>query len=272
MGARGRQTRSGQTVSRRRGRFSFLRWIAFGALAIRLAAAPEVTVAAASNLMPVLETLRAAWVAADPGLQVTVVGGASGTLYAQITQGAPYDLFLSADITYPAQLAAAGAADPATQRVFARGRLALWTTRRDLKIEDLSAALLDPSVQRIALAQPRTAPYGQAAELVLATLELSRAVSPRLVFADNIAQAAQWVATGHADVGFVALSHLKSRETGGNWLEVPPGLHAGQSLEHAAILTQRGARNPAARRCLELLTGSRGAEILRAAGYLAAGG
>lgn len=237
-----------------------------------LTAAPAVSAAAAANLLPVMNALRAAWIDAEPQLSVTVASGASGTLYAQITQGAPYDLFLSADAAYPQQLAASGAGDPASFRVFARGRLALWTTRADLKLTDLATVLRDPSVRRIAIAQPRTAPYGRAAELTLATLGLAQEAAPRLVFAENIAQAAQFVATGHADVGFVALSHLKSGVAGGSWLEVPATLHPQEPLEHAAILTKRGTGNAAARRCLQILTGPRGAEILRAAGYLAAGG
>lgn len=240
-------------------------------LAGRLAAGPAVAVAAAANLLPVLEGLRAAWQEANPGLTVTVASGASGTLYAQITQGAPYDLFLSADTTYPTQLAANEAGDPTSLRVFARGRLALWTARANLRLDDLSAALRDPTVRRIALAQPRTAPYGRAAELTLQALGLSDATRARLVLAENIAQTAQFVATGHADLGFVAVSHLKSAPAGGSWIEVPSALHAAQPLDHAAILTRRGAENPWARRCLELLTDERGARILRAAGYLPAG-
>lgn len=238
----------------------------------RLAAGPTVAIAAAANLLPVMEALRAAWIDADPGLSVTVASGASGTLYAQITQGAPYDLFLSADTTYPAQLAATGAGDAASLRVFARGRLALWTARTDLRLEHLESALRNPTVKRIALAQPRTAPYGRAAELALAALGLGEATSARLVFAENIAQTAQFVATGHADLGFVALSHLKSGRVDGSWIEVPAALHVAQPLEHAAILTRHGAENPWARRCLELLTDARGERILRAAGYLPAGG
>ena len=181
-------------------------------------------------------------------------------------------LFLSADTTYPAQLAASGAGDAASLRVFARGRLALWTARTDQRLDDLATALRDPSARRIALAQPRTAPYGRAAELTLATLGLTEVTAARLVYAENIAQAAQFVATGHADLGFVALSHLKSGRLGGSWIEVPAELHPGQTLEHAAILTRRGANHPSARRCLELLLDARGAGILRAAGYLPAGG
>jgi molybdate transport system substrate-binding protein len=255
-----------------RGRRRGLLCIALMVLAGRLAAGETVAVAAASNLLPVLEALRAAWIEAEPGLNVTVASGASGTLYAQITQGAPYDLFLSADTTYPAQLAASGAGDPASLRVFARGRLALWSPRTEQRLDDLAAALRDPSARRIALAQPRTAPYGRAAELTLAALGVTEVTAARLVYAENIAQAAQFVATGHADLGFVALSHLKSGRLGGTWIEVPAELHAGQTLEHAAILTPRGANHPSARRCLELLLDARGARILRAAGYLPAGG
>lgn len=237
----------------------------------KLSAASEVAVAAASNLMPVMKALQAAWTAADPDLKVTVTSAASGTLYAQITQGAPFDLFLSADTAYPRQLVAAGAGDAASLRVFARGRLAIFTTRADLDLADLSAALRDGTVRRIALAQPRTAPYGRAAELTLATLGLTAATAPRLVVAENITQAAQFVATGHADLGFVALSHVQSGALNGRWLEVPPRLHAAELLEHAAVLTTRGKENAAARRCLELLTSPRGAEIFRRAGYLPAG-
>ena len=243
--------------------------LVLAAVSVRATAAAEVSVAAASNLVPVMQALRAAWIAAEPALTVNVANGSSGSLYAQITQGAPYDLFLSADTFYPAQLAATGAGDPASQRVFARGRLAVWTLRKDLSLEDLAQTLRRPDVTKIVLAQPRNAPYGRAAEAVLRELGLTAATAPRLVFAENIAQAAQFVATGHADLGFVALSHLKAGQPAGNWVEIPTALYREESLAHAAILTRRGTNNPAARRCLDLLTGPRGAEILRAAGYLA---
>ena len=230
---------------------------------------PTVSIAAAANLTFVLDALDAAFARVAPDVTVTTTFGSSGNLYAQISNGAPFDVFLSADTLYARRLANAGYADPATLRVFATGRLVLWTTRPGLDLRDIAAAARSPHVRKIAIAQPTTAPYGQAAQQVLRALGVLDEVTPKLVIGQNIAQTAQFIETGNADAGFVALSLVKTPrlQNKGRWLEVPPNLYAGVSLDHACILAQHGAANDAARRYLAFLFSEPAKQILEQAGY-----
>lgn len=232
-------------------------------------AAPAVSVAAAANLLHALEALNAAFQRAEPGIALTSTTGASGSLYAQIRNGAPFDVFLSADTDYPQQLVAAGAGDAASLRIFATGRLVLWTTRTDLDLADSAALIHHASVKKIALAQPKTAPYGRAAQAVLERLGVWREAQPKLVLGENISQTAQFVETGNADVGFVALAIVRSPRLAakGHWREIPLDQHPDVSLDHAGVLTRRGATNPAARRYLDFLATAPARKILEEFGY-----
>ncbi len=236
-------------------------WPVFGA--------PAVSVAAAANLLHALEALNAAFQRAEPGIALSSTTGASGSLYAQIRNGAPFDVFLSADTDYPQQLVAAGAADAASLRTFATGRLVLWTTRTDLDLADSAALIRHASVKKIALAQPKTAPYGRAAQAVLERLGVWREAQPKLVLGENISQTAQFVETGNADLGFVALAIVRSPRlaTTGRWQEIAPDQHPRVSLDHAGVLTLRGAQNPAARRYLDFLATAPARKILEQFGY-----
>lgn len=239
--------------------------------ATRPANADTLAVAAGANLLYAVEALNAEFLATQPGVSLRLTTGASGSLYAQIQHGAPFDVFLSADTEYPARLAAAQLGDPGSLRTFATGRLVLWTTKPDIDVSDIRRALEDPRVQKIAVAQPQTAPYGRAAEAALKELGLWERARPRIVVGESIAQAVQFVETGSADLGFVALSLVRSgRLTGtGRWHEVPPERHARVPLDHAAVLTRRGAANAAARAYLEFLGSERAKKVLREFGYSA---
>jgi molybdate transport system substrate-binding protein len=238
-------------------------------LAAPLPAAAPVAVAAAANLAPVLEPLEAAFRAWRPAAKLTLTVGASGSLHAQIRQGAPFDVLLAADTDYPRALVAAGDADPATLRVFARGRLVFWTLRGPLAGEDLRTALAGRPWATIALAQPRTAPYGRAAEAVLRELGFLPAAGTRLVLGETVAQAAQFVESGSAEAGFVALAAVLSPRLAGrgHWREVPADLHPGVVLDHAAVLTRRGAARREAHMFLEFLAGEEAQSTLRRFGY-----
>jgi molybdate transport system substrate-binding protein len=236
-------------------------------IAARAVGADRVAVAAAANLIYVLEPLDAAFALADPGVVITREIGASGNLVAQIAQGAPYDVFLSADLEFPQKLVAAGAADGPSLVTFAVGRLVLWTLRPGLSLPSVEAVVRNPAVARIALANPRAAPYGRAAEEVLARLGVEAVARPKLVFAENISQTAQYVASGNVDAGFVALSLVRSPKLPdrGRWLEIPSSLHA--PLAQGAVLTRRGAANPVARRYLNFLHSPAARAILAQFGY-----
>jgi molybdate transport system substrate-binding protein len=228
-----------------------------------------VAVAAAANLVHAVEALNAAFRTAEPAVKVTAAVGASGSLFAQIRHGAPFDVFLSADTEYPRQVVAVQAGDAGSLRVFAKGRLVLWTLRSDLDLADLAALVRNPAVKKIALAQPKVAPYGLAAQVALEVLGGWREAQPKLVVGESISQTAQFVETGNADVGFVALSIVRSSRlpAQGRWREIPAAEHPGVTLEHGVVLTTRGARNAAARRYLEFLGSEAGRRVLREFGY-----
>ncbi|MFI5355723.1 MAG: molybdate ABC transporter substrate-binding protein [Opitutales bacterium] len=230
-------------------------------------AAETVRVAVAANLVQASAALNAAFRAAEPGIQLEVVFGSSGNLVAQITQGAPYDVFLSADLDYPRALIAAGQAEAETLTPFATGRLVLWTTRPGLAVPDLATALRDPALHTLAIANPATAPYGRAARETLEKLGLWAVLQPRLVIGENIGQTAQFVASGNADAGLVALSFVLSPQLAdrGRWVEVPAADHA--PLTQGAVLTRHGADHPAARRYLAFLRSAAARKVLERFGY-----
>ena len=232
-------------------------------------AAPSVSVAAASNLVYTLDALHAAFRREAPEIVVTTTTGASGGLFAQIANGAPFDVLLSADTEYPKKVAAQKLGDPVTLRTFATGRLVVWTMRPEVSLGNLAAALRDSSVRKIAIAQPRTAPYGRAAQAALEKLGVWDEVRPKVVVGENVSQTAQFVETGNADLGFVALSLVQSDRLAGrgSWREVPAELYGRVSLDHALVLTLRGAANPAAHRYLQFLASDAAKKILRAHGY-----
>ena len=230
-------------------------------------AAETVSVAAAANLVYALDALNAAFAKTVPAVTVTTATGASGNLVAQIKNGAPYDVFLSADLDYPQALVAAGQAEAKSLTTFAVGRLVLWTTKPAIDLTSIAATVRNPAVQNLAIANPGTAPYGRAARQALEKLGAWSDAQPKLVTGENITQTAQFVETGNADAGFVALSLVLSPKLRdrGRWLEVPAELYA--SLAHGAVLTVRGAANPAARRYLEFLADPVAKKILRDFGY-----
>jgi len=229
-------------------------------LVLRADRGPTVSIAAASDLVFCLEALHAAFLQIEnPRSKIenptalTVSTGSSGNFFAQIKNGAPFDVFLSADLHYPRELAAAGAADGRSITLYAIGRIVLWTVRPDLDPADLAAVVRSPSVRKFAIANPAHAPYGRAAQQALEKGNLWTAAQPKLVLGENISQTAQFVQTGNADAGIVALSLVLAPVLAGTgrWVEIPPSAYA--SLEQAAVLTTRGAANPAAARYLAFL-------------------
>ncbi len=232
-----------------------------------LVSGATLSVAAASNLVYVLDELNAAFRRSAPDVALTVATGASGNLVAQISHGAPFDVFLSADLEYPRALIKAGQAAPASLVTFAVGRLVLGTTRPDLDVSSLAAVAADPAVRRIAIAQTETAPYGRAARQALQSAGLWSAIQPRLVTGENITQTAQFVETGNADAGLVALSLVLSPRlrTQGRWTEIPASLFA--PLAQGAVITTRGTVNPGATRYLAFLQSPEARKILERFGY-----
>jgi molybdate transport system substrate-binding protein len=233
-------------------------WLALFAVCLALAGSAAqssrtLRIAAASDLQAALPELVTRF-ERDSGADVTVSFGSSGNFFAQIQNGAPYDVYLSADIDYPRQLVASGHADGSSLYRYATGRVVLWT-RKDSGI-DVSRglrALTDSRVTRIAIANPKYAPYGRAAEAALRHDKVYDAVRGKLVFGENISQTAQLVDSGNAGVGLIALSlavgpALSSR---GTYSEIPATAHP--PIDQAVVIISASTHKMLAREFLTYL-------------------
>ena len=239
------------------------------ALAQSAVRAQKVTVAAAADLKFAMDELVSSFKKANPAAQVDVVYGSSGNFYAQIKQGAPYDLFFSADITYPQQLVSSGLA--ATDvKPYAFGRIVLWSGSLDASRMTLQS-LADPKIARIAIANPQHAPYGKRAQEALQAAGLWDKIEPKLVYGENIAQTAQFVESGNAQVGIIALSLAVNPELaskGGYWL-IPDNLH--QPLEQGYVITKRGESNELARQFADFMASKPARAIMIKYGFVLPG-
>lgn len=190
-------------------------------MAAQLAHSEELSVAAAADLTYCVPVINDAFQKANPGAVVKVSFGASGNFFAEIRNGAPFNVFLSADINYPRTLAKDGFGEEPVK--YAEGRLVLWTMNSGLDISRGLAVLGDASVKYVAVANPDHAPYGRAAKAALMHEHLWDALTPKLVFGENISQTAQFVQTGNADAGLVAMSLVAapSMAHAGHFYEIP---------------------------------------------------
>ena len=229
------------------------------------AQADPVQVAVAANFAAPMQHIATAF-AQDTGHQALLAVGATGKFYAQIHNGAPFQVLLAADDATPARLEREGAAVAGSRFTYAVGRLALWSKKPGL-VDDKGAILQRGDFDRLAIADPKLAPYGAAALEVLNTLHVLAAVRPKLVQGENIAQTYQFVSTGNAALGFVALSQVWADgkwTEGSGWL-VPATLH--QPIRQDAVLLVPGKDKPAALALLAYLKSDKSRRILRAYGY-----
>ncbi|MDE0451548.1 MAG: molybdate ABC transporter substrate-binding protein [Gammaproteobacteria bacterium] len=225
--------------------------------------ADDALVAAAANFAEPLTRLERAFEASHPH-RLRVAVGSTGKLYAQVLHGAPFDILLAADQERPTLLERAGLAVPGSRRTYAVGRLALWSANPE-RIQGDAAELLEAgNFRRLAMANPALAPYGAAAREVLQGFGLYATLRDRIVTAENIGQTYAMVATGNAEIGFVAASGIRESDEGSRW-DVPPDLHA--PIRQDAVLLAHGADNPAARQFLEFLHGERARAIISDFGY-----
>ena len=225
----------------------------------------EVAIAAASNLVFVIEDLASAHRDVAPETELRISTAASGNLTAQIAQGAPFDIFISADLEYPRALIAQNHAVESTLFVFARGVLCLWPahtgTERGVQVLSL------PSVRRIAIPNPDTTPYGRAVQQLLIQREIWTAVRAKSVFGENVAQTYHFIDSGNADIGFVSVSLLHASQpsrVAEAW--VVPASEV--DLPHGAVLLRRSESHAAARAFLLWLGSNQAQEILHQHGYL----
>jgi molybdate transport system substrate-binding protein len=237
-------------------------------LAGALATAQEIIVAAAADMSAALPQLAAAYTK-KTGQTVKLSFGASGNLTNQIRNGAPFDIFFSADEQYPQQLITEGLALKDTLYRYAIGRLVLWVpTDSPLDLSKLGIqALLDPSVKKMSIANPETAPYGRAAEAMLRHFGIYDQVSSRLVVGENISQAAQFVESGNAQAGLIALSHAlaPAMKDKGRYWTVP--LDAYPTLNQAAVVLSKSKQQDAARKFLEFLRTPEATFLLTSYGF-----
>jgi molybdate transport system substrate-binding protein len=234
--------------------------VTVGSLIFALSAhAEKLTIAAAADLKFAMDEIVITFKMTSPGDEVNVIYGSSGKFQTQIQQGAPYDLFFSADIAYPIALAKAGYAS-SDVKPYAVGRIVLWSTSQDATKMTL-ASLIDPKFTRIAIANPTHAPYGKRAEEALRASGLWDKIEPRLVYGENIAQTAQYVQSGNAQVGIIALALAVSPELAkqGGYGLIPDTLHA--PLTQGFVITKRAASNAAASRFADFM-GSKAARMV----------
>jgi molybdate transport system substrate-binding protein len=232
---------------------------------VRAQPAGRLTIAAASDLRFALDEVLTPFRAAQPNAAVEVIYGASGKLATQLRNGAPFDVFLSADIAFARELHEAGLATSAP-RVYAIGRLAAWSTDAELGRLPLDKLVRDPRVIRFAIANPETAPYGQRA-MQLRSQGLEADVKPKLVLGDNVAQAATFIDSGAAQAGLIAHSLVLSPALAskGAWTLIPQAWHA--PLEQALVITRRAADNPLAAAFVRHLEAPSTRELLRRYGF-----
>lgn len=232
------------------------------------ASSREITIAAAADLSSALTEVAANYEKRS-GVHVKLSFAASGALTQQIENGAPFDVFFSADMGFPRRIIGGGQADGASLYRYAVGKLVLWAPP-DSKLDFEHAAmnvLLDPSVKKISIANPQTAPYGRAAVAALKHYGLYEKISDRLVTAENVAQAAQFVESGNAQVGFVALAHALAPAMKGNgryWL-VPA--EAYPALDQGVVVISRSAHKQDAEDFVSYIKTPEAAAVLERYGF-----
>lgn len=242
------------------------KWISsllLGLLAIPAAAADEVRVAVAANFAAPMEKIAAEF-ARDTGHRAVISSGATGKFYAQIRNGAPFEVFLSADDETPAKLEQEGLGVTGSRFTYAIGRLVLWSPKPGY-VDPQGEVLKKGDFRHLAVANPKLAPYGRAAQEVLEKKALWQPLQPRLVLGENIAQTWQFVASGNAELGFVALSQIKTEggELPGSFWIVPQTLHA--PIRQDAVLLAKS--KAAAEQLMKYLKSDKVAAIIRRYGY-----
>ena len=231
--------------------------------------AEKITVAAAADLKFAMDEIVTGFKKSHTGAELDVIYGSSGKFHTQIQQGAPYDLFFSADINYPRELAKKGMA-ASEVKPYAVGRVVLWSNSMDASKMTL-ASLTDPKIARIAIANPKHAPYGKRAEEALKASGLWDRLQPKFVFGENIAHTAQFVQTGNAQVGIIALSLALNPELSkkGGYYLIPDKLH--NPLEQGYIITKQGAAKLLAKQFADYMGSKPARSIMTRYGFVLPG-
>jgi len=227
--------------------------------------AGEVQVAVAANFTAPMQQIAAAF-EQDTGNKAVLAFGATGKFYAQIVNGAPFEILLAADDDTPARLDQEKRTVPGSRFTYATGRLVLWSAK-DHYIDPQGKVLQSGTFNHLSIANPKAAPYGAAAVETLTKLNLISQLQPKIVQGENISQAHQFVSTGNAELGFVALSQVSRGGkfiAGSGWI-VPASMHS--PIRQDAVLLSKGGPNPAARALMAYLKSDKAKGIIRAFGY-----
>lgn len=240
-----------------------------GPFAARPASAQDLTIAAAADLKFAMAEVVEAFRSANPGDRVEVIYGSSGKFFTQIANGAPFDLYFSADIAYPRQLEQKGLTDGGT-RPYALGRIVLWSLEprlAEVPLEDLPAA----PIRKFAIANPQHAPYGLRAQEALQHQGVWEAMQPKLVLGENVAHTAQFVDSGAADAGIVALALVLSPTMAGKgaWNLIPADWH--EPLEQGYVILGRAGGNALAHRFVDYMASEPARAVMRRYGFVLPG-
>lgn len=226
----------------------------------------KVTIVAATNLKIALDSLNTVFKIQNPAINTQVTYGASGKLFEQISNSAPFDLFFSADMDYPLELEKKKFTTSKV-KMYAVGKLVIWSKKTDPNLKKMNS-ILDPGVRKIAIGNPATAPYGEKAVESLKFYKIYDKVKNKLVFGENITQAAQFVTTGNADIGITALSLVLTpnmQKEGGKYYIIPQKSHT--LLEQGCVVLKHGKDNPAALKFYSFISSKKAIAILKYYGY-----
>src|SRR4051812_33521195 len=241
--------------------------VAIFAISLLAHAADEINVAAASDLTFAMKELAANY-EKETGVVVKVTPGSSGNFFTQIQNGAPFDLFFAADIDYPKKLDAAGLGEPGTLYQYATGKIVLWVPAGSkLDLTKGLVVLSDPSVRKIAIANPKHAPYGRAAVAAMTKQGIYEKLTDKLVFGENISQTAQFVESGNADVGVIALSLALAPAMAdkGKYFEVAQDLYP--PLDQGAVVVKASAKKEQAKQFLAYFKSADSVALLQRYGF-----
>ncbi|WP_095149237.1 molybdate ABC transporter substrate-binding protein [Pseudomonas sp. Irchel s3a18] len=237
----------------------------FAVFALNSAQANEVQVAVAANFTAPIQAIAADF-EKDTGHKLVAAYGATGQFYTQIKNGAPFEVFLSADDSTPQKLEQEGDIVDGSRFTYAIGTLVLWSAK-DGYVDAKGNVLTSNQYQHLSIANPKAAPYGLAATQVLARLGLTDKVKDKIVEGQSITQAFQFVSTGNAEVGFVALSQIykDGKVTAGSAWIVPADMH--DPIKQDAVILDKGKDNPAAKALVDYLKGPKAAAVIKSYGY-----
>jgi molybdate transport system substrate-binding protein len=233
----------------------------------RLFFAQEITVAAAADLQFAMQDIAEQF-QKETGKNVKLIFGSSGSFFQQIQNGAPFDIFFSADLNYPKKLEAAGLTEPGSFYQYAKGRIVIWVSKDSaLDVSSGLKSLLNPSIKKIAVANPQHAPYGQAAVAAMQKEGIYDKVKDKFVLGENISQTASFVVSGSADVGIVALSLAlsPSMRDKGRYVEIPTDEYP--PIEQAGVILNSSKNKEVAKQFLSFIKTTTVADTLRRYGF-----